>query len=307
MTIQINIVNAYYNSSPKKIYENERGEVWNSKDPIPEMHNISMGKDSIKNPSAKDSLLVLEPCCVAPLEYDATFAKQFKYVFTWVPQAYSELENIVGINCPSRHDPFNAETMYLNSVPWNKRENEVVFIFNNKFSSHYSQTYSLRTKLAEVLHQSNRIKVSWYGRTRINKPYFKGSVMSKEYVLQRSKFVVCMENSYDPIYSRNYFTEKMPEVIESGAVPLYMGCYNIDDFNFSKDSYIDLRQYVTKSDGGYDVSLEPLLKELSTFNKQQHENYKQAMIDNVKNKNLFSIISYNKTYDTMINTYGDSQ
>lgn len=303
MSVKIAIVNDCYDPFPKKIYENDFGEIWNSQERISDMHNISMGSHSIPNPLPDDSLLVLEPYCVAAFEYNLKLTKQFKYIFTWTPQAFTNPANTVEINYPSRHDVFDVETMYVNSVPWNKRTNEVVFIYNNKTSSHPSQLYTLRSQMAEYFHQSS-IKTSWYGRTPINKKYFKGSIDSKDQVLQKSKFVVCMENCYDPIYSRNYFTEKFPEIIESGAIPLYIGCHNIDDFNFHKDSYIDLRKYILKSNSGYKINIKSLLDTMLVFNEQKYQNYKTAMIDNIKkDEGIFYLTSYQRMYDTMINTY----
>ncbi|HVI42027.1 MAG TPA: glycosyltransferase family 10 [Anaerovoracaceae bacterium] len=305
--IKINIVDFVEKSLPKKVYENGHGEVWWSAHRIPEMHNISMGWESIRNPSEDDSLLVLEPYCVSPTEYDASFAKKFKYVFTWAPQVYqgSELK-VIQINHPGRRMPFNPDALYQKSMPWKQRANEVAFIFNNKFSSHDSQLYSLRLQLADAIHETHQVQVAWYGFNRLYKSYYKGSVVSKDPILEKTRFVVCMENSYDPLYSKNYFTEKLPDVIESGAVPLYMGCHNIDDLGLHKDSYIDLRKFISKNGNDYKISIDALNRTMVMFTKQQHDIYKQAMIENVKNEKLmYNLTSYSRMYETMIKAYGE--
>ena len=293
-------------------FKNEKGEIWMNPNRIEGMHNISMGFYSANYPDpikTGDSFYAVEPMCVSERDYEVDFIKKFKYIFTWAEKAfkYSEIENnIIVINHPSCNGVNESEyekrkTSWKN---WNDRSNEIVLIANNKTSNHYSQLYGLRVKLASWLNNnSNNFKVSWYAQSpHIPGNYFRGKIDGdKGQVLNNVKFSICSENCYDSKYSHNYFTEKMPEVWFSGAVPLYMGCYNIDNFNFHPDSYIDLRNYFDIKSGV--VKNLELLNELNSYTEEKYHNYLKAVEHNVYNAKLFNLISDDRVMETMINTF----
>lgn len=304
--IKVNIVYSPQKEAPQKLYESERGEVWISPERNSGMNNIGMGWYSIRDPNPEDCLLAIEPYCVLDMDYDPNFASRFRKVFTWTPQAFkhpSLANKVVEINHPSCRNPPDEKSLVDSWPKWNERANEIIFIANNKSSSHDSELYSLRIKLADLLYQNSRFKVKWYGQSSIRKPYYAGSINSKYEVLRKAKFSVCTENCYDPIYSHNYFTEKMPEVLFSGAVPIYMGCYNIDDFNFNPHSYIDLRTYVKKDGKRFDIDLNSLIQRIEGFDSQRYDNFRKDIFHDITKPNgLYHIISFNRMYEVMIDS-----
>lgn len=300
--VLINIVNRELGPTTK-VYENEFGAVWTGKNRLPRTHNISSGSLSILNPNPKDSLLLLEPFCVTPFEYDVNLINKYKYIFTWNTAAFKSLNlpNLIEINNPSRRKPFETD---FDCLPWKERKNEVVFIANDKHSSHPSELYTLRTDLADYFHREGSFKVSWYGFSPMPKQYYLGPVESKLEILSKVKFTICTENCYDSIYSHNYFTEKIPETIGSGAVPLYMGCYNIDDFEFDKDSYIDLRSFMLESENGFKMDLRGIVKKMKRYDEQQYSKFKEGVIYNItKEKGMYHVTSYQRMYETIIDTF----
>lgn len=293
-------------------FENEKGELWMNPTRKFGMHNVSMGFYSANYPEAQhpdDSFYAVEPMCVSERDYETDFVNKFKYIFTWATEAFKNTEvahKVIPINHPScngvnEHEYEKRKTTWKK---WEDRSNEVVLIANNKSSNHFSELYSLRTQLAQWIDSNcNEFNVSWYAQSpHVPGRYFKGRIDGdKGEILKNVKFSICSENCYDSKYSYNYFTEKMPEVWFSGAVPIYTGCHNIDSFGFHKDSYIDLRNYFdinTRTIKYYE-----LVKELNSFNQEKYDNYLKAVEYNVYNAKLFNLISDERVMAKMIETF----
>ena len=304
--VQINIVYLPGTGEPSKIYENDKGIVWNSNKYDSGKINVGMGWYSLRNPKENDCLLAIEPYCILPRDYDPDFCKNFKYVFTWTPKAFKHpdlINKIVKIKHPCWHSNFDIDEVSKKWLPWNERKNEVVFIANNKSSPHSSELYSLRLQLADLIHNRSSFEVSWYGQSDLKKPYYKGTISSKDDVLTKAKFSVCTENSYDHIYTENYFSEKMPDVWLAGCVPIYMGCYNINRFDFPEQSYIDLRTYVKKHKKVHNVDYDNLIKRIEGFEEFRYNNWvidiKHALF---RTNKLYNLVAYKEMYEKIIET-----
>lgn len=307
--VVLNIVYGPHKGPDKLVFQNHLGEIWHSGKYNPAKQNIGMGWYSLRDPKPSDSLMVVEPYCVLPRDYNVDFASKFKYIFTWATKAFTDPKvkrKVVPINLASCGDIYyKKDQMDTGWLPWNERSNEIVIIANNKSSTHKSELYSFRIQLADFFHYKTNYKVSWYGTIPLkDKPYFKGPIPSKQKLLTKMRFSICTENSYDPIYTYNYFTEKMPEVWASGAVPLYIGCYNINDFKFPTNSYIDLRNYISKNGNKIQINEKNLLSAINNFNAEQYALYRNTILNEVLIPNkMFNIISSHKVYKKMVQTF----
>jgi hypothetical protein len=306
--VQINIVYSPQKEPQHKTFENNRGIIWHSNKRDPEKHNVGMGWYSIRKPKKGDSIMVMEPYCILPRDYRVDFVKKFRYIFTWCDAAFKNKhlhDKVIKVNHPSCKDLYYNENMTKDWLPWSERKNEVAIIANNKASGHHSELYSLRIQLADLFNKKSRHDVSWYGQIPLKgKEYYKGSRESKKSILTKVKFSICTENSYDPIYTKNYFTEKMPQVWGSGCVPIYMGCHNIDSFGFNKKSYIDLRDYVTKKGRNLSIAKGRLLNVVDNYSKQHYNDFHKALTEEILiPEKLFNIISYERVYNKMIDAF----
>ncbi len=184
--------------------------------------------------------------------------------------------------------------------PWEKRKNEIVIIANNKRSDHESSIYNLRIELADWFFNHHKDhQIAWYGQIPVNRPYYRGPITGDKFdILKKVKYTVCTENSYHPQFSHNYFTEKLPEAWMSGVVPLYMGCYNINDFGFDPKSYIDLRDYQSKK-----LEINDLSFVLSNFSQDNYNQVISAIDYNVHQGNLFDKISHELEMAKMIDVF----
>lgn len=309
MTLKLNIVYPPREVEPEIVYQNKMGEIWNSGQYNPKMKNIGMGLRSITNPQKnKDSFLLMEPYCVSSEEYQIEYLENFKYIFTWANKAFenTKIKNkIIHFNHPSCQEKPNPENLLKEWTSWENRKNEIIFIANNKSSTDSSELYSFRLQLADLLHQHGKYQVKWYGQIPVDKPYYHGSIDNKKDILSQAKFSVCTENCYDENYSWNYFTEKMPEVWFAGCIPIYFGCYNIDQFNFVDHSYIDLRVYCKKENEKWKIDLASLLSRIENLGEDRYNNFKEDVVYNIikPEKNLYQVIDFNNMYQKILETY----
>ena len=304
----INIVYTPQTDGPHKVYENDKGEIWHSATRDPNKINIAMGWYSSPTPKAADSFLVVEPYCILDRDYRVDFAKKFKYIFSWASKAFIHdliKPKLVEIHHPTYHSYPNFETIQNDWPTWSERKKEIIFVANNKTSQHHSEIYSLRLLLADMLDAMlPDFNISWYGQIPIKRKYYKGTIDDKQSVLKQAQFSICTENSYDPIYTHNYLTEKMPDVWMSGAVPIYMGCYNIDDFGFPANSYIDLRSYARKEGPRWLVNKEALTERIKSFTETDYSSYKSNLQSGIfDNNKLVERTSYALAYDKIIDKF----
>lgn len=290
-----------------KVFENEKGEIWHSQTKDPNKINIGMGWYSIQKPAPDDSILVVEPFCVLERDYDPGFTKKFKHIFTWAIKGFTHRaveSKVVEIIHPTYHNFPDNETIEQGWPDWDKRSNEIIFVANNKSSKHFSELYSLRLLLADILDVRSKFDVSWYGQIPIKRKYYKGALPDKHSKLQSVKFSVCTENSYHPNYTYNYFTEKMPDAWKAGAVPLYMGCHNVDDFNFPKESYIDLREYCKKDHKRWVIDKQGLIDKIENYSEQEYNTYREKLKSEIFMSNKFhDRTAFKNAFEKMIDTF----
>ena len=303
--IEINIVYSPGTGPQHKVFENAHGIIWNSKSYDPTKINVGMGWYSIRKPKPCDSILVVEPYCVLQRDYDVGFISKFRHIFTWATNAMTSPSikgKVIPINHPTYHKIPDLKARSKNWLPWNQRDDEIVIIANNKSSKHHSELYSLRVHLADVLDAFSPYKVSWYGQIPLKRPYYRGAAKSKEEILGKAKFSICTENSYDKKFTHNYFTEKMPDVWMAGAVPIYMGCFNIDDMVNS--CYIDLRPIVEKHGKSWKVDKRRLNNRIVNFTGAQYQDYIRSLHTRVDGTRLLNQHhSYKRVYEAMIDTF----
>lgn len=56
------------------------------------------------------------------------------------------------------------------------------------------------------------------------------------------RFVMCFESTYHPIWSQDFMTERLFNAFKAKTVPIYWGCYNIEDYVPSY-LFIDMRKF----------------------------------------------------------------
>lgn len=273
-----NIVYADHHGDSKVYYDGDEGTVLMSNTRNTSMPNVFFGDCNDVQPD--DSVMVLEPIVTTPSHYNLEYLSKFRYVFAWASKFFETTtvkDKLIEINCGSElcsPKILPRDRIGNWNIPWRNRIDGVVIISCNKKSQHPASIYPLREKLSDALCESG-YHVDWYGHQRMGKSYYRGPIADKLSIISKYKFHICTENTYDPIFSYNYLTEKMTHCIFAGSVPLYMGAHNIDDL-LPKNSFLDLRNFVIKRDGQITVLRQPLMERLRSFTEDNFKQYLDA-------------------------------
>lgn len=281
------ILNIVYDAfgPPEIYYQGPEGTVWYSNHRNENAYNVYISE--CINPNQNDSYIITEPIVTDPEQYNIEKLSKFRKIFGCFNKVFANTpisEKYVQINYGTQIIPKDADLLKNNWLSWEQRKPGVVIIAaSNKTSSHHASIYCLREMLADFLFKNN-INVAWYGHSYFNKPYYKGSLKNEEDKINKIneyRFTICTENTYSPIYSYNYLTEKLPHAIYGGAVPMYMGCYNIDELA-PKDTFFDLRKFVIQKNGRLELLKQPLLNSINSFTKNDFIKYQEAAYNFIK-------------------------
>jgi hypothetical protein len=86
------------------------------------------------------------------------------------------------------------------------------------------------------------------------------SSLDKLKVLDKYRFNLCFENAYHEMWSMDYITEKITDCFKAKCIPIYWGCYNIEE-RIPKDLYVDYR---------YFKDVHTLAEHLNSISKEQY-------------------------------------
>lgn len=156
-----------------------------------------------------DNLLVLEPPCVHPHAYEADYRAKFERVFAF-----------------GGPNPGNV-TFYRHRLPplwpelptrpimraWEDRK-DVVAVCSNKHQGRYQELLRL-SRMCDSL----KMELWVYGRIPFPEPWYRGPIDQKILTMSEFKYAYCWENESLPLYC----TEKLPEALAAGCIPLYFG------------------------------------------------------------------------------------
>lgn len=147
----------------------------------------------------------------------------------------------------------------LNDYLIAKKNKSIVFEFGmthgHKPSS--SHLYDYGWLRSEIVKECRNHSFCYYGSGWDNNdPNYKGEVYMSDKntpekfrdarkLMAPMKFVFCAENIHDKWYSTNYLTEKIFHGFLSYSVPIYIGCWNVEEL-IDKSLYIDFRDFKYK-------------------------------------------------------------
>jgi hypothetical protein len=281
------VLNVVYDAfgAPEIYYQGPEGTVWYSNKRNENTYNVYMS--ACHNPNPDDSCLMTEPIVTDPSSYDLTYLSKFRKVFGCFDKAFENTpiqDKYVPINYGTEIVEKNADQLRSAWPSWEQRKPGVIIVAAaNKISHHPASIYKLRILLADFLYE-NKFEVDWYGYANCNRPYYRGVIPTEKDKIAKIgqyRFAICTENTYDRIYSYNYLTEKLPQTIYGGALPLYMGCHNIDELA-PEHTIFDLRNFVIKDSGKWKLLERPLLEALNSFTKEKFERYREATYQYLK-------------------------
>lgn len=256
-----------------------------------------------------DNFLLLEPIVTSQSLYNPSYLERFNKIFTPFYKVFENThikEKIVPINCGSMLIPDSYKNFINQWLPWEERINGIVMFDGGKNSSDNRSIYSIRYLICNNLH-SQGFTVAKYGRRgNANQKYCKGLLYPEEKKIEtlcKYRFALCPENTYSKLYSHDYLTEKLPHAILGGTIPLYIGCYNIDDF-LPKNSFIDLREFVKINKNRIDINYQDIINKLKSTTKEDFAQYNKLSREYINNpKGLFYHTDIIRVYKTMLNSF----
>jgi len=208
--------------------------------------------DFVGNSPSKDkSLFLLEAPNIQPQNYLSEKLKQYKKVYTWNSRLYEEYKAL-GIDVVKLPNFPLFDNYYIPDtyVKFEDKIDGICLIcrYREKQSSDFDISY----KRIEVFESLEGITKHCYGKIPYCGDHYKGvigdgngtypSSVDKLNMLAKYKFNLCFENAYHEMGSFDYITEKITDCFKARTVPVYYGCYNIQD-RIPKELYIDFRDF----------------------------------------------------------------
>jgi len=210
------------------------------------------GKENLPSDGYKN-IVIFEPILEIPQQWDAEYLKQYDtcICFNSKMSKYLTDMGIKNINNKNYLSSFNSyfflkKDEFLN---FNNKINGILILNKTEErKKHYSDIYNLRGKYLDDLNifpveKHVYSKVPWkseFYKGQIDAPYH-GHYLNLKLISQY-KFCLCFESTYDYFYSYDFFTERMINCIKSKTIPIYIGCYNINEF-VPKEAFIDITNF----------------------------------------------------------------
>ncbi len=144
--------------------------------------------------------------------------------------------------------------------------------------------------MARWFHQHARTRMDVFGRPPMDTPNYRGECLDKAETFSKYRYALCFENTFHPLWTQGYLTEKILDCMASGTIPVYYGCSNIEE-RVPSDCFIDYRKI---------SSLEELDSFLQEMTDEEYLGYAERMRDFLAEYNASERHSANRLYETVV-------
>ena len=244
-------------------------------------------------PAALKILYMYEPPAIDPMQYTRRVWKQFDAILTWntyltesSPAFTFEAGAYYDLPYCSDYGVKPAEGLPDPAT----REKAICQICGDKYSLSAEEIYSERRKLARWFHHHARTRMDVFGRPPMDTPNYRGECGDKAETFARYRYALCFENTFHPVWTQGYLTEKILDCMACGAIPVYYGCSNIEEL-VPPDCFIDYRHF---------SSPEELDCFLQDMEEDEYLGYAQRMQKFVADYNAPIRHSVNRLYETVV-------
>jgi hypothetical protein len=162
-------------------------------------------------------------------------------------------------------------------------------VCGDKYSLAAEEIYSERRKVARWFHAHAKTRMDVFGKPAMATPNYRGVADDKAQTLSRYRYALCFENTYHPLWTRGYLTEKILDCMASQTIPIYYGCSNIEAL-VPSDCFIDYRKF---------SSLEELDDFLQAMSDEEYLGYAERMRTFVREYNAPERHSAHRLYETI--------
>lgn len=225
-----------------------------------EYPNIAFN-DNPEKRTKNHSLFQFETYNIVPQNYQSHIFDYGK-IITWNSKLYNKLKEYILI-----HDlpvemiqvngfPLCDDNYSLDSFIPNNQKQGICLICRHRKGT---EEFDISHKRLEVMQQLNYPIKHCYGRVAYGDGMYMGPIgtnrkeqspssIEKLKTLNKYKFCLCFENCYHELWSWDYITEKITDCFKAKTIPIYWGCYNIEQ-HIPKDIFIDFREWINNIEG----------------------------------------------------------
>ncbi|MBN2162266.1 MAG: hypothetical protein JXR25_04130 [Pontiellaceae bacterium] len=243
-------------------------------------------------PDALRFLYMYEPVAVDPMQYTRKIWKQFDAVLTWNTYL-TESSDAFTFEPGAYYDlPYCSHygVTPLSGLPDpSTRETAICQVCGDKYSLSAEEIYSERRKIARWFHRHAETRMDVFGKPAMKTPNYRGVTDDKAATFSCYRYALCFENTFHPLWTRGYLTEKILDCMATMTVPVYFGCSNIEEL-VPTDCFIDYRRF---------SSLEELDGFLQAMTDEEYLGYAERMQRFVREYNAPERHSAFRLYETI--------
>lgn len=196
-------------------------------------------------------LYTAEPYIGMPQQWDYNLLKQYDGVITFNSKFLNDnkhrlnMKLVHGCLACNAYYHLDSFTSYDDRIPG-------ACILNKSYSTGKDgDVVWLRGEIAQNL----GIPVHIWSHVKWGGPKYKGAVQSPIHhshlnhlhKIGEYRFCICFESSYHEYWSWDFMTERMFNCFKAKTVPIYIGCYNIEE-HVPRDLFIDFRDFYRQYD-----------------------------------------------------------
>ncbi len=247
-------------------------------------------------PNALKILYTYEPPAIDPMQYTQRVWKQFDAILSWNTYL-TEASSTFTFEAGAYYDlPYCSDygiAPFAAMPDPATREKAICQICGDKYSLSAEEIYSERRKVARWFHKHARTRMDVFGRPPMDTPNYRGECAGKAETFARYRYALCFENTFHPLWTRGYLTEKILDCMASGTVPVYYGCSNIEEL-VPLDCFVDYRKF---------SSLDELDSFLQEITDEEYLGYAERMQSFLAGYNAPVRHSANRLYETVVSVY----
>lgn len=256
--------------------------------------NIAFNCNNSQDPKSgtregKEYLYASGGYIVVPDNYDDKVIRKYKALLT--PNSRFYKKNKYKYNITLTNGPMNGNNYYeLDKIKtYDERINGICAMYKIYNTGKAGDIIHMRQPFMKNLPVGKKMvkhcygPQSWGGGDSVYKGYIKGhpNCLANLEVLGKYRFVFSIEPMYHNMWSVDWVTERLWNAFKCKTVPIYYGCYNIED-KVPKGLYIDYRDF---------NSLEVLAKYLISFEKSKWTDMTEKAYDWYHNECTISRMS----------------
>ena len=246
-------------------------------------------------------LLLQEPACVLPGQYDETIWSNFDHVITLYDKIVEGRErftksliqrsgmNKLVVDSDITEDRKERERKY----PIGGRNPGICMINGNKGSRITEELYSKRAEAALWFHEHSAIPFDVFGNPPFSLPNYRGALPpdAKLRTLGQYKYNLCFENIHHPVFSSGY-VDKILSCLETRTIPIYLGAPDILTY-IPGECFIDFRSFRDYEESD---------RFLTHMSEKQYRGYIESIDDFVADLGLRPY-SWETLYDQLIQIF----